>query len=108
MSSLWSVVGRVHLADVNMSTAGHPAQSSQIPPALTWALIFPDCLLSTTTTLATTLARPLFHSSMTLAKNTSRSPLSLSLASLPAVHSLCLLSAVKIQIINAHKMYKNV
>lgn len=25
----------VHLADIYMSTAGHPVQSSQIPPALT-------------------------------------------------------------------------
>lgn len=48
VSSVHTVVGRFHLADVYMSTAGHPVQSSQIPPALTWALIFPDCLLSTT------------------------------------------------------------
>lgn len=53
--SLYIAVGRVHLADVYMSTAGHPVQSSQIPPALTWTLIFHDCLLSTVTTQPTRL-----------------------------------------------------
>jgi len=48
-------VGMVHLVDVYMSTAGHPVQSSQIPLALTWTLIFYDCLLSTTTIQPTRL-----------------------------------------------------
>ena len=70
-SSLQTVVGRVPLADLYMSTAGHPVQSSQILPTLTWALIFPDCLLSKTTTQTTTLALPLSHSTMTSANTES-------------------------------------
>lgn len=40
--------GSVSAPDVPMNAAGHRAQSTQIPAALTWALIFLDCLLSAT------------------------------------------------------------